>query len=110
MPSLAFNRAEVRLNGNDTMFNVSANHFLFFTEVSSRQAVASSSADLTGLPTAGPSAQASSSAQPPAASRKGAEDSEMESDDDSHSMENAWRGDGDSDAESVDSELENPLK
>ncbi len=40
------------------------------------------------------------------------EDSEIETDadDDSQSIENAWRGDGDSDAESVDSEMENPLK
>ena len=38
------------------------------------------------------------------------DESEVDSDDDSQSVENAWRGDGDSDAESVDSEMENPLK
>lgn len=36
--------------------------------------------------------------------------SDVEKDDDDETIENAWRGDGDSDAESIDSDMENPLK
>jgi hypothetical protein len=38
------------------------------------------------------------------------EDTDNDSDDDDYCVENAWRGDDDSDAESCDSEMENPLK
>ena len=36
--------------------------------------------------------------------------SDVESEDGEPTIESAWRGDGDSDAESVDSDLEDPLK
>lgn len=36
--------------------------------------------------------------------------SDVDTDEDSATVESAWKGDGDSDAESVDSEMENPLK
>lgn len=46
----------------------------------------------------------------PSISQRVIDSSEVDSDDDALEVEGTWRGDGDSDAESVDSDLEDPLK
>ena len=46
----------------------------------------------------------------PSSSQRAFDGSEVDTDDEATAVENAWKGDSDSDAESVDSDLEDPLK